>query len=265
MRQRRHYSERFKRDMASRVIDGGLTQARVARDVGINTSTLGRWVLHEKRRRESGLQLDGDAGPSDPIAHTPRALLQQLNTVQLEAQRLAHENEFLASVVDHLLDDRRAARRYEIVEEFSTHSEDDENNQALTLAVMCDALGVSRTGYTRWRQRDATPRADRQAELDRLVKEIYEASGGNYGAPRIVRALKERGIGVGHQTVYRSMYRQGFEGNSCDNGRLSATRAAAIRQVTIDNPELLDPTYAQTQPENNAASETTEKATKTTS
>lgn len=199
--ERKHYSERFKRDAASRVIDSNRTQAQVSRDLGLHPTTLGRWVQKERRRRD--IERKGSAADNQ---------LQEMHRknqrLQNEYDRLIKENEFLASTVDTLLNDARAMARYEIISAAIEAGED------IPVSTMCDALGVSRTGFIRWRNRKPSKNRVDQKRLDELVRQIYVDSGEIFGAPRIVKALRKQDIHVGHQTVYRSMYRQGLAGTN---------------------------------------------------
>ena len=79
-----------------------------------------------------------------------------------------------------------------------------------SVARMCRVLEVSRTGYCQWRGRAPSVRATRQAALDARVASLHGQSRRTYGRARIVRALREQGLGVGHETVRRSLLRQGL-------------------------------------------------------
>lgn len=56
-------------------------------------------------------------------------------------------------------------------------------------------LGVSRTGYPQWRRRPPSAHAQANTRLDAQVAAIHAASKGSYGRPRIVRELREQGLG----------------------------------------------------------------------
>ena len=73
---------------------------------------------------------------------------------------------------------------------------------------MCRLLLVSRTGYLQWRHRSPSTRAQANARLDAQVAAMHAASKGSYGRPRIVCALREQGLRVGHDRVRRSLQRQ---------------------------------------------------------
>lgn len=75
---------------------------------------------------------------------------------------------------------------------------------------MCRLLEVSRTGYCQWSTRVLSARSMVNAALDAQVAVIHANNNRSYGRPRIVRALRERGLPVGHERVRRSLKRQGL-------------------------------------------------------
>ena len=68
--------------------------------------------------------------------------------------------------------------------------------------VMCQALGVSRSGYYRWRGRgEKTVQESRNAELKQSIQTIFETSQGTYGSPRVYAELKVEGIACSRDHV----------------------------------------------------------------
>jgi transposase InsO family protein len=80
------------------------------------------------------------------------------------------------------------------------------------VAVCCAILGLSVGWFYKWVKTPVTAQVARRAELDVKVKELFDASGGTYGSPRIHRDLVEAGWSVGENTVADSMRRQGLAG-----------------------------------------------------
>jgi len=73
-----------------------------------------------------------------------------------------------------------------------------------TLSRMCGLVGVSRSGFYKWRQsRDGGPSPSRQrrAESDAKVADFHQASDGVYGAPRILADLRAAGTRVSRKTA----------------------------------------------------------------
>jgi putative transposase len=76
--------------------------------------------------------------------------------------------------------------------------------------VMCQVLCVSRSGYYAWRSRPASKRAVADDELVVEIKAAHKAGRGNYGSPRVHRALRTSGRRVGKKRVARLMRREGI-------------------------------------------------------
>jgi putative transposase len=77
------------------------------------------------------------------------------------------------------------------------------------VAWLCRQLGVARSGYYAWRQRQEAP-GKRAAENARLIAEIeavFQEHRGFYGSPRIHQELRASGRHVGRHRVARLMRR----------------------------------------------------------
>ena len=79
-------------------------------------------------------------------------------------------------------------------------------------AVTCRALGLSESWFYKWRDRRPTPRQQRRAELAAKIREIFDASGGTYGSPRVTLDLQAVGWQVGENTVAALMAELGLAG-----------------------------------------------------
>jgi putative transposase len=77
-------------------------------------------------------------------------------------------------------------------------------------AVACRALGVSESWFWKWHGRPPTPAQQRRAEVDKAVAEMFAASKGTYGSPRVYDDLKEAGWRISEKTVAKSMARLGL-------------------------------------------------------
>jgi len=77
-------------------------------------------------------------------------------------------------------------------------------------AVSCQALGVSRSWFYKWRDRPPTRREQRRVELDAAVARIFAMHKGRYGSPRVHADLVDEGWRVSVNTVAASMARQGL-------------------------------------------------------
>ena len=77
-------------------------------------------------------------------------------------------------------------------------------------ALMCRALGLSRSGHHAYSTRGPSRRELEQQRLDVLVAAIFAELGGRYGAPRIQRELRHRGHRTSRKRVAASLARQGL-------------------------------------------------------
>jgi putative transposase len=78
-------------------------------------------------------------------------------------------------------------------------------------AVSCQALGVSRSWFYKWRGRPPTRRQQRRVELDAAVARVFATHHGRYGSPRVHAELVDEGWRVSVNTVAGSMARQGLQ------------------------------------------------------
>ena len=72
-------------------------------------------------------------------------------------------------------------------------------------AVACRALGVSESWFYKWRDRQPTPRQERRTRLTDAVRQVFDASGGTYGSPRVGDELREQGWRVSDNTIAQVM------------------------------------------------------------
>jgi transposase InsO family protein len=112
-------------------------------------------------------------------------------------------------------------------------------------ALMCRALGLSRSGHHAYRRRAPSPRALEQQKLDVLVAATFAELKGRYGAPRLERELRRRGHRTSKKRVAASMVRQG----------LAARRRRRWRTTTDSRhnqpiaPNLLARNFSSTAPD----------------
>jgi putative transposase len=80
------------------------------------------------------------------------------------------------------------------------------------IGVLCEVLGVSRSGFYAWQKRPPSTRAKADAQLAVQVAATHEKSGKRYGSPRVHRKLRKAGIRVGKKRVERLMRERGLVG-----------------------------------------------------
>ena len=74
-----------------------------------------------------------------------------------------------------------------------------------SIAQLCDALAVSRSGYHAWAAREPGPRAQASAALRPHIEEACRESRQTYGAPRVWQWLLRHGHSCGRHRVARLM------------------------------------------------------------
>lgn len=74
-----------------------------------------------------------------------------------------------------------------------------------SIAQLCAALNVARSGYHAWAAREPGPRAQANAALWPLIEQAYEKSRQTYGSPRICQQLNQHGHRCSRQRVARLM------------------------------------------------------------
>lgn len=73
------------------------------------------------------------------------------------------------------------------------------------VALICETLGVSRSGFYGWLTRPPSARAGRHATLAGEIRRSFLASDRTYGARRVWRDVLEAGLSCGLHTIERLM------------------------------------------------------------
>jgi putative transposase len=118
-----------------------------------------------------------------------------------------------------------------------------------SVALACELLEVSRSGFYDWRDRQGRPATPRQREEQLLVAAItveHIASSYRYGSPRIHAELQAQGWRVGENRIARLMALHGLQGRSGRRRRHSLTRQA---KTAPQVPDLLRRDFTAEQPD----------------
>jgi putative transposase len=104
-----------------------------------------------------------------------------------------------------------------------------EHRDSFPVAVLCQVLEVSASGYYAWLDREPSPRAQRQERIQAAVRQVHAESHGIYGSQKVARQLAER---------------PDLE-SACRN-----TVAKAMRELGLKSriPRAFTPTTTQTDP-----------------
>jgi transposase InsO family protein len=112
------------------------------------------------------------------------------------------------------------------------------------VGILCDVLGVSRSGYYAWSKRPEPARAKGDAELKAQIAAVHEKSRSTYGSPRVHAELRSKGVRVGKKRVERLMREDGIK----------ARQKRRFRRTTDSNhthpiaPNVLDRQFTVTSP-----------------
>jgi putative transposase len=91
----------------------------------------------------------------------------------------------------------------------------DQKAAGFPVTTACEVAGVSTSAFYDWTARstgEPTERAVVEAELIELMRQIFEASDGNYGVPRMHRELRRGGMAINVKRVRRLMRLHGMAG-----------------------------------------------------
>ena len=81
----------------------------------------------------------------------------------------------------------------------------------LNVSGVLRILGVSRSGYCSWKKRLPGRQEQRRQRIKERIREIYEDSYQNYGAPKITEILNKEGEKISEKTVGNYMRQMGIK------------------------------------------------------
>jgi transposase InsO family protein len=102
-----------------------------------------------------------------------------------------------------------------------------------SVAALCAALAVSRSGYYRWQQAAPSARAAEDARICAEIRTVHRESRGTYGSPRVMRELRRRGHAHSRKRVARLMQAAALRG--------SQPRRFVPQTTQSDHPEPISP------------------------
>lgn len=173
--QRRRFSREFKVEAVKLVRERGVSVAQAGRDLGVNENVLRKWV------KEFG---------SDPVQAFPGH--GQMKPEQFEIERLRREVNKLKAERDILKSDMK----FVFIAKHRT---------IWPVAWLCEAMGVSRSGFHAWLNRSPSARSRSDETVSQQVKASFLASDRTYGARRVWRDLLADGVECGLHRIERLM------------------------------------------------------------
>lgn len=117
---------------------------------------------------------------------------------------------------------------------------------AYPVTTMCAVLGVGRSGFYAWLDREPSRRDRDDAELVVKIKAAHQRSRRTYGAPRIHRELRDEHVRVGRKRIARLMRQHGLEGRC---GRRKAPRTTTPAATAPPIPDLVGRRFVASAPD----------------
>ncbi|MEU7305657.1 IS3 family transposase [Streptomyces sp. NPDC007189] len=235
----RKYPDELRERAVREVRATGRPIAHVARDLGIHKEALRGWVR----------QAEADAGERDDRLTT--AEHEELKQLRKEVAELRRANEILKAASAFFGSRTRPSpdEADQVIEHLK--------HKGLGVGFACRVLGLSESAYYARKKRPKSARRLRDEQLMPLIEQVHAESGGTYGARRITRALRRKGVLVARCTVERLMRELGLEGVIRGQRRRttvpepSAPRPPDLvdRDFTASRPDQLwvaDMTYVRT-------------------
>lgn len=174
------HSEEFKREAVRIALTSGLSRERVAKDLGIGKSTLGKWIAQYR--------------PTDLIS-APRADLAREN------ERLRLENRVLKEERD-ILKNRHAVVREPVTVRFAFV---ESWRHVWPVETIRRMMRIGTRGYRSGRSRPISQRCRTDMKVLAHIREQYSLSLGGYSHPRMAMEFKEAGLAIGERRVGRLM------------------------------------------------------------
>ncbi|MGC4411321.1 IS3 family transposase (plasmid) [Rhizobium rosettiformans] len=182
--QRRKFSREYKLEAVRLVRERGVGVAQASRDLDVHENVLRKWV------REYG---------SDPAQAFPGQ--GQMKPEQLEIERLRKEVAKLKAERDNLKKGRRLLCEGRDMK-FAFIAK---HRSIWPVAWLCEALGVSRSGFHAWLNRSPSQHARYDEALLDKIKDSFKDSDRTYGARRVWHDLLAEGLSCGLHRVERLM------------------------------------------------------------
>jgi transposase InsO family protein len=115
--------------------------------------------------------------------------------------------------------------------------------KAFPVSAMCRVFSVTRQGYYAYLKREAT-KLPAERELQTHVREAYAEGRGAYGSPRVLPALRNKGVPASKRRVERTMRALGLQGRKRRRFRVT-TKANPAHPVAAN---VLDRNFTADRP-----------------
>ena len=174
------HSDEFRQEAVRIALTSGLPRRRVAADLGIGLSTLGKWVSQHR--------------PLELTAQPQADLAKENEQLRLENRVLKEERDILKK--GHAVLREPKAVKFAFVDCW---------RHMWGVEMLCRVVQVSARGYRSWRIRPMSERSRTELILLAHIREQYRLGLGSYGRPRMTMEIKEAGLDVGERRVGKLM------------------------------------------------------------
>ena len=181
---RRQFSREFKLEAVKLVKDRGVTMAQAARDLDVHETVLRKWM------REQAVDPQ-QAFPGKGVMKPEQAEIERLKR---EVAKLKMERDILKK--------SRGLLREGVDVKFGFVAK---HRGAWPANLMCEALGVSRSGFYAWLSRPRSARSINDEVLGSQVRQSFLGSDRTYGARRVWHDVLALGQQCGLHRVERLM------------------------------------------------------------
>jgi putative transposase len=114
------------------------------------------------------------------------------------------------------------------------------------VSVLCRVLGVTRSGFYAWQQRDPPESAIDDQKLALEIAAVHKASDETYGSPRVHAELLAKGLAVSRKRVARLMRELGirsrrkrrFKATTDSKHNLPVAKNVLDRKFEVDAPDV---------------------------
>ena len=113
------------------------------------------------------------------------------------------------------------------------------------VSLMCEVLGVSRSGFHAWERRPPCSRDIEDLELVERIVRIHDKSRKSYGARRVHAMLRREGVRIGRKRVERLMRQAGICGMVRRRRGKTTVRVPGVETA----PDLVKRDFNPTQPD----------------
>ena len=107
----------------------------------------------------------------------------------------------------------------------------EQTGSAVSVGELCRVLEVSESGYYAWREDRVSAHQQRDAQLGKQIRAVFEDSRRTYGSNRVTAALRRQGIHTSRKRVARLMREQGLRSVRAKQRRPCLTRSVQNRYV----------------------------------